>query len=247
MVAAFDIGNTNIHVGLYAEARLRKWSASGSVDDKIAHFLSRFMKGKNISGAAIASVVPKRTKIIKDFLKSQYRIAPVLVTAGSGCGLKLAYCDRSTLGGDRIANMVGGLARYNKDLLIISFGTATTLDIVLKERRHLGGIIAPGMDMLGYALSRRTALLKKVELRRPRRYLGKSTQACIRSGIVNGYIAMVRGLIKGIRREYGKRLFCLATGGWAGSMSRYLGEIEHYDQDLTTFGVYNIFEAHVQD
>ena len=245
MVACFDIGNSNIHLGLYNDNRLIKWSMTPQKDRLIERVLENILMRRNIKGAAIASVVPRVTIRIKQYLKRRYKIKPVIIAANLKTPLTFAYRRPATLGADRIANAAGGLFRYKKNLLIVSCGTAITIDVVLKDGYHLGGVITPGIDLLLAGLAENTALLKSVKLRKPGKYIGNTTEECIRSGVVNGSIAMVRGLIKGIKREVGKRLLCIATGGWGKYMTDCVDDIDFFDQDLTTFGVYNIFKYNV--
>jgi type III pantothenate kinase len=242
MVAAFDIGNSNIHLGLYRERRLIGWSVYPVHNHQIDSTLSKMLVEKTITGAAIASVVPKVTAKAVRFLKRQYKVVPIIISAKLNCHLKFAYRRTTTLGADRIANAVGGLTRYKRNVIIMSFGTATTIDVILKDGHHLGGLITPGMDMLLDGLAEQTALLKRVSLRKPHKYIGKSTEECIQSGVVNGSIVMIKGLIKAIRREVSRRLLCVATGGWGQQMANHIEEIDCFDRDLTTFGVLRIFE-----
>lgn len=242
MVAAFDIGNSNIHLGVYHGGRLVKRTVSPVPSKHIECDLMKMLDRKKITGAAIASVKPKLTPKVVRFLIGQYRIEPVIVSSKVDCHLKFDYRKPTTLGADRIANAVGGLARYKKDLLIASFGTATTLDIVLKNGHYLGGLITPGVDLLLDGLASRTALLKKIVLQTPRRFIGQSTEECIQSGVANGAVVMIQGLIQGIRRECKKRLLCIATGGWGQFMALQVKQIACFDQDLATFGVFKIYE-----
>lgn len=242
MVAAFDIGNSNIHLGLYRNGYLIKWSAMPVETAHIEHNLTRLLVRRSITSAAIVSVVPGITPKVVHFLKHRYKILPMIISAKSCRYLKYAYRRPATLGADRIANAVGGLERYRKNLLVISFGTATTLDVVLKDGHHMGGIITPGIGLLLNGLSTRTALLRKVKLKKPYRYIGRSTEECIQSGLVNGSIVMIQGLIENVKRECKRKLMCVATGGWGELMTRYIEQIDAFDQDLSTYGVYKIYE-----
>jgi len=242
MVAAFDIGNSYIHVGVYRDGRLAKRIVSPVQSKYIERDLMKMLGSKKIVGAAIASVMPMVTPRVVRFLKRHYRIEPVIVSSKVDCHLKFDYRKPMTLGADRIANAVGGLARYRKDLLILSFGTATTLDVVLKDGHYSGGLITPGMGLFIDGLVSRTALLKKVALQLPQRVIGQSTEECIQSGIVNGAVVMIQGLIQAIRRECKKRLLCVATGGWGQFMAKQIKQIAYFDQDLGIFGVFKIYE-----
>ncbi len=241
MVVVLDIGNTNIHVGLFKEEILVKNTMYPLSGKSIADKILNIVKGQRISGVAIASVVPRLTTQLTKFFKRRLAISPLVVSSKHNCHLTFDYYKPKTLGADRIANVVGGLARYRRDLIIIDFGTATTLDIVLKNGRYLGGIITPGFDIITEALARRTALLKKVSLRKPSYIIGKSTEECIQSGIFNGTAAMINGLIQKIKKKYKKNFLCIATGGWGKTMTPQIQHITYYDPHLCLYGTLKIY------
>lgn len=133
------------------------------------------------------------------------------------------------------------LARYKRNLIIVDFGTATTLDIILKNGNYLGGIIFPGIETLMDVLISRTVLLKEVSIKKPAHIIGTSTEECIQSGIFNGTVAMISGFIREIRKEYRKKFLCVATGGWGKIVSSQIKEIKHFDPDLCLFGILKIY------
>jgi len=137
------------------------------------------------------------------------------------------------------------LARYEKDLIIIDFGTATTFDIVLKNGDYLGGLIIPGIGTSLETLSEKTALLPKITLKKSVKVIGHSTEECIRSGILNGAVAMVKGLIERINKEKGINFLCIATGGWGEVIASQVKEIKHFNQDLCLYGIVKIYYYNV--
>lgn len=246
MVAALDIGNTNVHLGLYRGEKLVKKVVYPLTKKSIEKNILKILKDKKLDGVAIASVAPRFTAKFKKFFKKTLNISSIIVSSNVNCYLNFGYRKPETLGADRIANVVGGLARYKRDLIIIDFGTATTLDIVLKNGYYLGGIITPGMGTLMDVLIRRTALLKKVSLKKPAHIIGRSTEECMQSGIFNGTIAMIGGFIQKIREKYRKKFLCVATGGWGKVISPQIEHIKYFDPDICLFGILKIYYYNAQ-
>ena len=102
------------------------------------------------------------------------------------------------------------------NVLIVDFGTATTICAVTREREYLGGIIAPGIHTSMAALESNTARLPTVEIARPQEILGRSTVESIQSGLYYGTLGMVRSLIASIAEQYfsEQRPVVLGTGGF---------------------------------
>jgi type III pantothenate kinase len=246
MVAVFDIGNTNIRIGFYDVQKLVKEmrypTATKSVENKFVRLLRR----DRLEGIAIASVVPHITRRLIRLLKKDFAISPFIVSSQVDCHLTYEYYDPETLGADRIANVVGGLERYKKNLIIIDFGTATTLDVVLKDGRYLGGLIMPGIGASLETLSKKTALLPLVKFKKPMKTIGRSTEECIQSGVFNGTAAMMKGLITQIRREKKKKFLCIATGGWSNIMTPMIREIQYSDSDLCLYGIFQIYKYNAE-
>jgi len=241
MVVVLDIGNTNIHLGLYNGEKLVKKVICPLTEKSFEDRILKVLKGKRVDGVAIASVVLRFTTEYSKFFKRRLNISPLIISPNMDCHLKFGYRKPETLGTDRIAGVVGGLARYKRNLIIVDFGTVTTLDIILKNGNYLGGIIFPGIETLMDVLISRTALLKEVSIKKPVHIIGTSTEECIQSGIFNGTVAMISGLIREIRKEYRKKFLCVATGGWGKIVFSQIKEIKHFDPDLCLFGILKIY------
>src|SRR5262249_43016315 len=116
-----------------------------------------------------------------------------------------------------IANAIGALTRFpGRNLLIVDFGTATTLCAVTKEREYLGGIITPGINISMAALESKTARLPAVEIVRPSEVLGRSMVESIQSGLYYGTLAAVRALAASVSQEYfaDDQPLLIGTGGF---------------------------------
>ena len=236
MIVAIDIGNTNVHVGFYSGNRLgRKLVYPTRKGAREPSFIENVRVNVPVA-VPITSVVPRITKQFATFFRKHFGLAIFRVSAKVETHLSYDYYKPQTLGADRIANVVGGLARYKRNLIIVDFGTAITLDIVLRDGHYLGGIICPGAQTMATALAQHTALLRRVAVVAPPRLVGRSTEECIQSGIFRGTVAMVHGLIEKIKTGYRKRFYCIATGGNGESIAKHIVGINKYDPHLTLFG-----------
>jgi type III pantothenate kinase len=244
MVAVFDVGNTNVHIGLYEDHKLLRSLVYRTATKLSQTRAEKIIASDDLKGVVIASVVPHLSKELTIMCR-RHKIQPLIVSVKSKCGLKYRYYDPATLGADRVAAVVGALSRYRRNVIVIDAGTAITIDVARRGGDYLGGIICPGMHMLSESIHGMTAQLPKIVVSKPRTLIGRSTEACIRSGVFNGTMAMIRGLIQTIKRRMRGDYYCVATGGAGKVIARYVDEIDEYDEDLCMYGALNIYYRNV--
>lgn len=209
MLLCLDIGNSQIYGGVYEntaaresapKATFRRTSSVRASSDEFGTFFRAVLRENEIDPAAIemaavCSVVPDVLHSLRNCFTRYFGFEPFVLQPGARTGLKIRYRNPSEVGADKIANAVGALTRYpGRNLLIVDFGTATTLCAVSKEKEYLGGIITPGMHISMRALESKTARLPAVEILRPDDVLGRSTVESIQSGLYYGTLATVRSL-----------------------------------------------------
>lgn len=242
MILTIDIGNTNIHIGLHhyeKMVRSKNYKTKHRIDKE---FFRELFRTHNIEGAGIASVVPTLGRKLTSYLVKNFDIKLIVVCAALKMPVKIAY---KNLGPDRIANIAGGFIRYHRNLIILSFGTAITCDVVLKNGIHSGGIILPGPETQFWSLKQRTALLKNTNFKLPSSILGTNTNECIQSGIINGIKFSIQGFIHKIKKTTGRKYKIIATGGGAQKMINLIPEIDYYDPNLTHYGILKLYYYNV--
>ena len=150
--------------------------------------------------AVISSVVPKTDKVLRKFLKGKkiLRVGPKL-----NLGVGIDYPNPKRIGADRLANAASVVALYGAPAVVVDFGTAVTFDIISADRKYIGGVIAPGLQVMTEYLYQRTALLPRIDLTEPVAAVGKSTRAAMMAGAIFGYRGLVRQILEEIRREIG--------------------------------------------
>lgn len=253
MLLAVDIGNTNIHLGLWQGNTWRlSWRARTVTDkmpDEYAVLLRNFLGSADvgygaIEGVIIASVVPTLTSAWTELITRYLHQEPMVVTANTPSGVKIAIDQPEQVGADRIVNAAGVVALYGGGpAMVIDFGTATTFDIVNASNEYIGGAIAPGIGVASDALVSKAARLHKVDLLPPPNPIGRNTIHAMQSGIFWGYVGLIEGLvtrIKGAMNEESVRVY--ATGGLAPLFMQYTDLIDRILPELTLDGLRVIYE-----
>ncbi len=252
MLLAIDIGNTNIVVGLFAEARLvahfRLATAQGRTDDEYGVLLRELTLDagcdlKAVREVVLASVVPPLTHVLRRMCVARLGLEPLIVGPGVKTGMPILYDQPRDVGADRIVNGVAAYERFARvaggphGVIVVDFGTATTFDVISPRGEYLGGAIAPGVVIATEALFARAAKLPRVELTLPPAVVGKSTVASMQSGILYGYAALVDGMIARMRGELEFVPKVVATGGLASTIASCTNAIESVDELLTLEGL----------
>ncbi len=245
MILAYDIGNTNIVVGLFDGERIAgRWrftTRRERTPDEMrlearSVLAEAGVAASDIRGVAVASVVPSLNPPLAAGLKSLIQRDVFWIDARTS-PIRLDVDEPWSVGADRIVDCVAGYALHGGPLLVIDFGTAVTFNLVSEEGAFLGGAIAPEMRLAADALTQRAAQLFSVSLDVPESVIGRTTASNLRAGLVLGTFDLVAGLIGRFRQEVGPSLRVLATGGKGELYHRHIDAIEFYDPDLTLKGL----------
>ncbi|GAB4536490.1 MAG: type III pantothenate kinase [Thermodesulfovibrionia bacterium] len=243
MLLLIDIGNTSTKIGLYENGFKRVLNFKTS-DDTIS--FNGLTRNHIIEGAVICSVVPSMTSILINLIKREYKINPLIVNHKIKSGLRYKIRRPENIGPDRIAIAVGARMLYKGDLIVVSFGTATTLSLINRDNEYLGGAIMPGLQISADALAERTALLPRVKLRRHERIIGRDTEEAILTGIITGHAGGVERIIKEMKRESGLNPRVIATGGLADIVVPYIRGIKDVNPLLCLEGLRFLYGLNVK-
>lgn len=251
MLLAFDVGNTNITLGLYDGDRLiesfRLETVHSRTSDEYGLLVRNLLGGigvlpEKVGGVIIASVVPVVTGTVEMMVGRLFAPPPLIVGPGIKTGMPVLYNPPKDVGADRIVNGVAAFERTKSACIVVDFGTATTFDSITGRGEYAGGAIAPGLKLAMDALFSRTAKLPKVDVARPEHVVGKSTVESIQSGCYFGYAALVDGLVSRMKKEMGEPVRVIATGGLATVIARETETIEEVDEHLTLEGLRILYE-----
>jgi type III pantothenate kinase len=226
MLLTLDVGNSQIFCGVHdgeaLKTTFRRTSSVRASSDEFGVFFRAALREngvdpEEIDMAGICSVVPDAVHSLRNCFRKYFRFEPFLLQPGAKTGLRIRYRNPLEVGADKIANAIGALSRFpGRNLLIIDFGTATTLCAVTKDKDYLGGIITPGINISMAALESQTARLPVVEILRPLEVLGRSTVESIQSGLYYGALGAVRSLAAAVTQEHfaKEQPLVVGTGGF---------------------------------
>ncbi len=257
MLLAFDVGNTNIVLGLFRGTELvqfwRMETDQKKSADEYGMLINQLMEfsglsAEDVDDVIIASVVPSMSYTLQHLSQKYFNKRAIVVGPGIKTGLVVKYDNPKQLGADRIVNAVAAAELYPSPLIVIDFGTATTLCAITDKKEYLGGVILPGIKISADALFEKTAKLPKVEIEAPGHVISRNTNECIQSGVVYGNMGMVKYLVERMKKELceymgeEKPVTVVATGGLSTLMSSELDCIDHVDKMLTLTGLQLIYE-----
>jgi type III pantothenate kinase len=251
LLLAMNVGNTRTTLGLFEGATLRgRWHmATRAVrsSDEIWITLRQFLLAANVAISehdkiAIASVVPGLTDACVQMARQRFHNEPFVVTVDKVKSLRIDYDPPTAVGADRLCGAAAAFQRFGGPVIIVDLGTATVFDVVTADAAYVGGLIAPGLLTSMESLHSGTALLPRVELKFPEQLIGRTTETSIQSGILNGSVEMIDGLVGQIQNELGSKSVVVATGGFAELVSSRSRTIAHVVPDLVLEGIRLIAE-----
>ena len=230
-----DNSNTRTKFALGDAGALKPWRGVLATAEVSAATLAGLLDGVAFDAAVIASVVPAKAQVLREYLELR---GPVhMLDHRSPLGMGIDYPEPGQIGADRLANAVGVLACHGVPAVVIDSGTAVTFDIVSAAPAYCGGVIAPGLGAMTCYLAQTTALLPEIVLAEPASAIGKSTIHAMQVGAVIGYRGLVREILARICAELPGNPKIIATGGDAELIANGIPEIDAVDYDLTLEGI----------
>jgi len=251
MLLAADIGNTNISIGIFKGSDLIKtWNLSSDkdkTDDEYGIILLNLVNletdPEQLKSAIISSVVPELTDKFKLGIEKYLSMPTFVISSETQAGITLDVENPKEVGCDRIANACAASNLYGMPAVVTDFGTATNFDVIMPDKRFIGGIIAPGLKFSANSFSSFTNLLPKIKVEEIEHVVGRNTVQNMLSGVVIGHAAMIDGLITRIEEELGMPVTTIATGGFSSAVTKHLKRpFNHFNKNLTLEGLNFIYE-----
>jgi len=254
MLLVIDVGNTETVFGIYQNEELIAYWRLSSKNQRTADecwiILKMWCETQSLSildinGIVISSVVPLLASIFKEMSVRYLKLEPLIVSSSTNTGIEILYDTPRTVGADRICNAVAGFSHFGGPLIVVDFGTATTFDVISKNGKYLGGVIALGLKGASEELHRISAKLPRVDLEFPAFVVGKTTETSMQSGILWGTVALIDGMVEKIMNEMKwKNPKIIATGGIAPVLIEKSERIEHVEPHLTLEGMRLIYKRY---
>ena len=252
MLLTIDIGNTNTVLATFdGDKIVHSWRVktdSRNTADELGLMFRGLLASDNVelTGVAACSTVPAALRSLRTMLTRYYGGLPtVIVEPGVKTGVQLAIDNPKEVGSDRVVNTLAAHHLYGGPAIVVDFGTSTNFDAVSARGEFLGGVLAPGIEISVDALAARAAALRKVELVKPPRVIGKNTVECLQSGVIYGFAGQVDGVVTHMIRELGEVTAVIATGGLAPVVIDECKTITHHEPMITLIGLRLVYERNV--
>ena len=246
MILVIDVGNTNTVLGLMEGQEIRQTFRISTIPrttDELGVLLLQLMRHRGyapeqVHGAICSSVVPSVVYTVEKACRRYLQVDALMIgRTRVRTGMKVRMDNPREVGADRIVNSVAAIERWGGPVIVVDFGTATTLDCVNAKGEYVGGVIAPGLRIAEEALFARTAQLPRVEVSRPARAIGTNTVQAMQSGLYFGYVGLVDALARRCRAELAPDAKVVATGGLSSLMAKESEMIDEVDTHLTLRGL----------
>jgi type III pantothenate kinase len=231
-----DISNSRTKIAGATIEGLTDQRANLPTAELSAKSLAEIPWAAGVKRVILASVVPEKN----DTLQQIYGERLLVVSHAIELGIAIDYPQPETIGADRLANAAAVAALHGAPAVVVDFGTAVTFDIISRAGAYVGGVIAPGLEVMTDYMFQRTALLPKIDLLEPTEIIGKSTKSAMMAGAVHGYRGMIKEILTEIYDEFGdggSRPKAIATGGYAELISDKIQQIDIVDPDFTLQGL----------
>lgn len=252
MILVFDIGNSDITIGLWNGSQ---WKHTWRIPSRIHqpelfygvkirdYFFEAGLQVTDVNKIVLSSVVPGLTDKIHKVIRTLFEKDPLVLGPSVYEKLPIEVLNPYEIGSDLVANAMGAYIKMKKTCVVVDFGTALTFTTVAGSGRILGVSIVPGLRTAIKALTQNTAKLFDVPLETPDSALGKSTITAIQSGLVIGYNGLVRNMVTAIRKELNEECPAIATGGLSFVITSLKGFFWSIEPNLTLDGLREIGEV----
>jgi len=247
MLLAFDIGNTDITIGVYKQNQWTHiWRITSSVSRtelfygiKLRErFLESGLKAADVNQVVISSVVPGLTERIIGVVRTLFEKDPVVLGPEIYAKLPIEVLNPYEIGSDLVANALAAYVQFKQNCIVVDFGTALTFTTISDKGKILGVAIAPGLKTAIKALSQNAAKLFDVPLELPESVLGKNTVHAIQAGILLGYEGLVSSMLSRIKNELNDgQCATIATGGLSSIIHSLKNQFTEVDENLTLNGL----------
>lgn len=213
-----DVGNSYVKFAVFQQGKLIHKFVSELKDFNKTYKIVRddFSNIEKVIVSSVGKLVASQIEIIK----KQDNV--LVLDSNVKLPFKNLYKTPKTLGVDRIALVSASVNHFpNTNVLIIDAGTCITYDFITSENQYFGGAISPGIRLRYQSLHNLTANLPLLDSEIPKRLIGTSTSEAIHSGVINGVLKEIDGIIEEYQKKYSD-LTVILTGGDAKFLSNQL-------------------------
>lgn len=247
MLLVFDIGNTQIKMGVFREEQLiASWRmTTGAIKTSDEYGIDIRMlleceglQARDFDQVVISSVVPHVMHSFCNAIRRYIGREPLVIGPGIKTGVCIKTENPKEVGADLIADVAAACEIYGSPCLVVDFGTATKYEVINEKGEFVAAVFSPGIGISADALCSRAAQLPMIEIKKPEHILNSNTVECMQAGLVYGYIGQVQYIVEQIKKEMKQPdLKVIATGGFSKIFAEELACIHQYDASLTLKGL----------
>lgn len=257
-IIAVDIGNTNLHLGLFIQdAQVSIESIPGQDQAKIKAALSAAWdqcpvvaastEGKRDAVVVVCSVQPERTESFRQLVRDTLDERIYLIGDDIDLPIPAWVDDPKEVGMDRLVSAAAAYAVAEDAVVVADFGTAVTIDMVDANGVFQGGVILPGFDLAAQSLKDHTAKLPKVSVSRPAEPLGKNTKDAINCGLYYGAVGALQEIIQRFSEKNGAWPQTVITGSGAEVIHLDCEFIDSYVPHMVVKGIVLAYQRHLEE
>lgn len=249
-IIALDIGNSLTKIGIFRQETILQTSCIATSEIALLEQqLNQWVDLWECEAIVISNVglsLPQLTQL-KEAIAAKHQPFIIQVIDGKTNGiLENTYLTSHTLGSDRWAAMNAAAKKYPKHaLVVVSLGTALTLDFANAQGQYLGGIIAPGILMRYRALHDYTQKLPLLNpTYSPSSFIGKTTESAIHIGVIRGLQAEIEYFVNNFTQKSEQEPKVLLSGGDIKLLPLSLKNIS-YEPNLVLEGIYYLYSLNL--
>ena len=244
MMLLVDIGNSRVKWAAYDHGRIAAQRAAAHAQWNVEDWERALFDGATtVESVAAVSVAGASSRRALVEAAARRGIADVVFHASSSaaCGVRNAYRDPSLLGVDRWAAVIGAHHLYApRACCVVDVGTATTIDAVTGDGRHLGGFIVPGPELMVRSLLTGTSDLASHTAASPagaQTLFADNTRDAIERGCRVTLAAAIDRCLAELARAVAGAPVLVVTGGAVAAVAPYVLATAELVPDLVLHGV----------
>ena len=252
MLLLIDAGNTLIKwaivpAGAPVTTEQASWLRTGEVPHREAETLQylwqQILVGQSVKRVLVSNVAGNTAREQLSILISKLQPQPAsiswFVSVRSLAGVTNSYADFSRLGGDRFASLVGARALFpDENLVIVTCGTATTIDTLTSDGTFIGGMILPGLRLMANSLFSNTAQLPDIgQMTEDIPTFATDTISAIRNGCMTAQAGAIGHAVT-VHAGHLNNVRCILSGGAAKLVMPYLSIRAQIVDNLVLVGLH---------
>jgi type III pantothenate kinase len=257
-IIAIDIGNTNIHIGLFFDGEEKSIeSIAGKSQARLAQclksaweqipVLESSKEGKRDGVVVVSSVKPAWTKIVRQIAAKNLGESILIIGEDIPLPMTCWIDEPDKVGTDRVVSAAAAYAVAQDAVVVADFGTAVTIDLVDEHGVFRGGVICPGFEISAKALKENTAQLPNIKVTRPKAPYGKNTTDAINCGLYYSIVGALQEVIRRYAEEIGKWPQTVITGAGAKVIAGDCDFIDNYVPNLVLKGIVLAYQKYIEE